>query len=71
MFILSGGAAILVKYGGHSLELWEKGLVLSVLSGLWLVVAVYFLGDISAHCCTGVPRSRKRRCRLRAGPSHP
>jgi aquaporin Z len=49
MFILSGGAAILAKYGGHSLELWEKGLVLSVISGLWLVVAVYFLGDISAH----------------------
>ena len=49
MFILSGGAAILAKYGGHSLEPWEKGLVLSVISGLWLVVAVYFLGDISAH----------------------
>ena len=49
MFILSAGAAILAKYGGHSLETWEKGLVLSVISGLWLVVAVYFLGDISAH----------------------
>jgi MIP family channel proteins len=48
-FILSGGAAVLAKYGGHSLELWEKGLVLSVISGLWLVVAIYFLGDISAH----------------------
>ena len=48
-FILSGGAAVLTKYGGHSLELWEKGLVLSVISGLWLVVAIYFLGDISAH----------------------
>jgi len=48
-FILSGGAAVLARYGSHSLELWEKGLVLSVISGLWLVVAVYFLGDISAH----------------------
>ncbi len=48
-FILSGGAAVLARYGGHSLELWEKALVLSVISGLWLVVAVYFLGDISAH----------------------
>jgi hypothetical protein len=32
-FILSGGAAVLTRYGGHSLELWEKGLVLSVISG--------------------------------------
>jgi len=48
-FILSGGAAVLARYGGHSLEPWESGLVLSVMSGLWLVVAVYFLGDISAH----------------------
>ena len=48
-FILSGGAAVLAKYGGHSLEVWEKALVLSVISGLWLVVAIYFLGDISAH----------------------
>ena len=48
-FILSGGAAILAKYGGHATPPWEKALVLSVVSGLWLVVAVYFLGDISAH----------------------
>ena len=48
-FILSGGAAVLAQYGGHSLQLWESRLVLSVISGLWLVVAVYFLGDISAH----------------------
>jgi aquaporin Z len=48
-FILSGGAAILAKYGGHAISPWEKALVLSVVSGLWLVVAVYFLGDISAH----------------------
>ena len=48
-FILSAGAAVLAKYGGHSLQIWESSLVLSVISGLWLVVAVYFLGDISAH----------------------
>ena len=48
-FILSGGAAILAKYGGHAISPWEKALVLSVVSGLWLVTAIYFLGDISAH----------------------
>jgi glycerol uptake facilitator-like aquaporin len=48
-FILSGGAAVLAKYGGGTLAVWERGLVLSVISGLWLVVAIYFLGDISAH----------------------
>ncbi len=48
-FILSGGAAILARYGGGSLHPWDFGLVLSLVSGLWLVVAVYFLGDISAH----------------------
>jgi len=48
-FILSGGAAILARYGGHSLQRWQVVLVLSLASALWLVVAVYFLGDISAH----------------------
>jgi aquaporin Z len=48
-FILSGGAAILVRYGGHALQPWQTVLVLSAISALWLVVAVYFLGDISAH----------------------
>src|SRR6266567_1141869 len=48
-FILSGGAAILVRYGGHALQPWQMVLVLSAVSALWLVVAVYFLGDISAH----------------------
>ncbi len=48
-FILSGGAAILVRYGGHGLQPWQTVLVLSACSALWLVVAVYFLGDISAH----------------------
>jgi glycerol uptake facilitator-like aquaporin len=48
-FILSGGAAILVRYGGHPLQPWQTVLVLSAVSALWLVVAVFFLGDISAH----------------------
>jgi glycerol uptake facilitator-like aquaporin len=48
-FILSGGAAILALYGGHGLQPWQTVLVLSAVSALWLVVAVYFLGDISAH----------------------
>jgi glycerol uptake facilitator-like aquaporin len=48
-FILSGGAAILARYGGGTLHPWQVVLVLSLVSALWLVVAVYFLGDISAH----------------------
>ena len=48
-FVLSGGAAILVRYGGRPLQPWQTVLVLSLVSALWLVVAVYFLGDISAH----------------------
>ena len=48
-FVLSGGAAILARYGGHGLQPWQTVLVLSLVSALWLVVAVYFLADISAH----------------------
>ena len=48
-FVLSGGAAILARYGGHPLEPWQTVLVLSLVSALWLAAAVYFLGDISAH----------------------
>jgi glycerol uptake facilitator-like aquaporin len=48
-FVLSGGAAILALYGGHGLQRWQVVFVLSLISALWLVVAVYFLGDISAH----------------------
>ena len=48
-FVLSGGAAILARYGGPGLQPWEVVLVLSLISALWLVVAAYFLGDISAH----------------------
>jgi len=31
-FILSGGAAILARYGGHALQPWQTVLVLSVVS---------------------------------------
>jgi aquaporin Z len=48
-FILSGGAAILVRYGGPPLHPWQKVLILALVSALWLVTAIYFLGDISAH----------------------
>src|SRR5262249_36655764 len=48
-FVLSGGAAVLARYGGHALQPWQTVLVLSLISALWLVAAVYFLGDISAH----------------------
>lgn len=48
-FVLSAGAAILARYGGQGLQPWQVALVLSLVSGLWLLVAVYFLGDISAH----------------------
>jgi glycerol uptake facilitator-like aquaporin len=48
-FILSGGAAVLARYGGGTLARWQVVLVLSLVSALWLVAAVYFLGDISAH----------------------
>src|SRR5262249_42035775 len=48
-FILSGGAAILARYGGRGLQPWQTGLVLSLFSALWFLVAIYFLGDISAH----------------------
>src|SRR5262252_7175371 len=48
-FVLSGCAAVLARYGGQPLSVWQTVLVLSVVSSLWLVVAVYFLGDISAH----------------------
>jgi MIP family channel proteins len=47
--ILSGGAAILIRYGGHTLQPWQTVLILSLVSALWFTVAIYFLGDISAH----------------------
>jgi aquaporin Z len=49
MFILSGGAAVLAKYGGGDLDPYAVALILSAFSALWLMVAIFFLGDISAH----------------------
>ncbi len=34
---------------GHGPQLWQVVLVLAAVSALWLVVAVYFRGGISAH----------------------
>jgi aquaporin Z len=48
-FVLSGGAAILAGYGGAPLAPYQYAFILSAVSSLWLVAAVYFLGDISAH----------------------
>ncbi|MCU1311725.1 MAG: major intrinsic protein [Candidatus Angelobacter sp.] len=48
-FVLSGGAAILAGYGGAPLAPFQYAFILSAVSSLWLVAAVYFLGDISAH----------------------
>ena len=48
-FISSGGAAILARYGGRALQPWQTVLVLSLVSALWFLVAIYFLGDISGH----------------------
>lgn len=48
-FSLSGAGAILARFGGTQLQPWQTVFVLSVVSALWLVAAVYFLGDISAH----------------------
>jgi glycerol uptake facilitator-like aquaporin len=44
---LSGCAAILVRYGSRTVQPWQTVLVLSAASALWLVAAIYFLGDIS------------------------
>ena len=48
-FVLSGGAAILTLHGGEAVKPWEAAFVLSAVSALWLVAAIYALGDISAH----------------------
>lgn len=48
-FVLSGGAAILAGYGGATLAPFQYAFILSAVSSLWLVAAIYFLGDISAH----------------------
>ena len=49
MFVLSAGAAILAKYGGGHPPIFAVALMLSLFSALWLMLAIFFLGDISAH----------------------
>jgi len=49
MFVLSAGAAILATYGGAPLAPYQYAFILSAVASLWLVAAIYFLGDISAH----------------------
>ena len=48
-FVLSGGAAILARFGGGTLAPFEFAFILSAVAALWLTAAVYFLGDISSH----------------------
>ena len=48
-FVLSGGAAVLAGFGGAALAPYQFAFILSAVSALWLVAAVYALGDISAH----------------------
>lgn len=47
--VLSGGAAILAAYGHPAVSNVVVVTLLSVMSSLWLVVAIYALGDVSAH----------------------
>jgi aquaporin Z len=66
-FVLSGGAAILVRYGGRTLQPWQTVLVLSLVSALWLVVAVYLIGPVTgaviavgvAHVLRGPARAQE------------
>lgn len=48
-FVLSGGAAVLAQFGGADLAPYQFAFILSAVSALWLVAAVYFLGGISCH----------------------
>jgi glycerol uptake facilitator-like aquaporin len=48
-FVLSAGAAVLALYAGRPLHPFEAAFILSAVSALWLVTAVYAYGDISAH----------------------
>ena len=48
-FFLSGGASILAQHGGADLASYQYAFILSAIAALWIMVAVYVLGDISAH----------------------
>ena len=48
-FFLSTGATILVAFGGGPLAPFQFAFILAAIAALWLVAAVYCLGDISSH----------------------
>ena len=54
-FVLSGGAAILARYGGHPLQPWQTVLVLSLVSALWLVAARFPAGPKNARASREPP----------------
>ena len=49
MVILSGVAAILARFAGASVPPYQLVAIAAITSGAYLVAAIYFLGDMSAH----------------------
>ena len=49
VFALSGGAAILHAYAAPSLSNAATVAVLTFVAATWLIIAIYALGDLSAH----------------------
>ncbi|HEY2656025.1 MAG TPA: aquaporin [Solirubrobacteraceae bacterium] len=49
MVILSGVAAILARFAGAPVPPYQLVAIAAITSGTYLVAAIYFLGDISAH----------------------
>jgi glycerol uptake facilitator-like aquaporin len=49
MVILSGVAAILARYAGASVPPYQVVAIAAITSGTYLVAAIYFLGEMSAH----------------------
>ena len=49
MVILSGVAAILARFAGAHVPPYQVVAIAAITSGAYLVAAIYFLGDMSAH----------------------
>ena len=49
MVILSGVAAILARFAGGNVPPYQLVAIAAITSGAYLVAAIYFLGDMSAH----------------------
>ena len=49
MVILSGVAAILARFAGANVPPYQVVAIAAITSGAYLVAAIYFLGDMSAH----------------------